>query len=188
VTASDGTGQGTIENDDSGALLEATKEVVFYSPSARRVTYEIRITNTGAGEQPDDPATDELEDFLPPELVLESATSDSPTFTVTGDPDTGAVVGNGAIAPGETVVVTLVATVVAPSGTEVTNQALVRFDADHDGANDTTAPSDDPTTPEVGDATVFVVEATLLEIPTASGWGLLLLGILLAASAAWKLR
>jgi hypothetical protein len=70
----------------------------------------------------------------------------------------------------------------------VTNQALVRFDADHDGANETTAPSDDPTTPEVGDATVFVVEATLVEIPTASGWGLILLAALLAAGSVWKLR
>jgi hypothetical protein len=40
----------------------------------------------------------------------------------------------------------------------------------------------------MGDATTFVVEALLLEIPTASGWGLLLLATLLAAGAVRKLR
>lgn len=188
VSATDDTGLGTIQNDDVAALLEATKEVIDHDPAADTVTYVVAITNVGAGPQPDDPASDELVDVLPPELVLVFADSDSPTFVVTLDPGTNTVLGNGTVGVGEPVTVTLEADVLAPPGTEISNQAIVRYDSDNDGSNDTTAPSDDPTSTASGDATLFVVGAIVLEIPTLGEWGLNLLTLGLLVSAAAILR
>jgi hypothetical protein len=85
-------------------------------------------------------------------------------------------------------VIFISARITAGPGEEVSNQALARYDADNDGINDTTIVSDDPSTPEPDDATVFLVVANPLEIPTLGEWGLLLLVLLLGAAAVQMLR
>ena len=107
VTASDGSGLGTIQNDDESPLLVATLEVSSFVSPFDRVEYRLQITNLGSGDQLDDPASDELEDVLPPGLQLESAASDTPGFDVTVDTAANTVRGNGSVAPGATVTVTI---------------------------------------------------------------------------------
>lgn len=51
-----------------------------HDPSADTVTYAIAIANVGDEPLLDDPASDELEALLPPELALVSASSDGPRF------------------------------------------------------------------------------------------------------------
>ncbi|MEO1368747.1 MAG: hypothetical protein AAFX50_16350, partial [Acidobacteriota bacterium] len=94
------------------------------------------------------------------------------------DPESNALYGNGPLAPGETVIVTLEALVSAEAGAEISNQALVRFDADQDGVNESTASSDDPATQSASDATVLVV-MSLAEIPTLDRVGLAAMTLLL---------
>ena len=178
VSATDGSGLGTIQNDDSGAFLTATKEIASYEPPFDRVVYLITITNLGDGHQTDDPSSDELEDLLPPELRIFTASSDHPSFTVTTDDTTNAIYGNGPLAPDETVTVTLEAVVTAEQGDEVSNQALIRFDTDHDGVNDTSEVTDDPSTSAAGDSTTFLV-SSVLDIPTLDSVGLVLMIVLL---------
>ena len=188
VTLADGTGLGTIENDDSAAILSATKEVVSYQPGLDSLVYRIQIANDGGAAQADDPASDELEDVLPAELLLESAASDSPDFTVTADPETGTVLGNGTIGAGEVVTVTIRTTDLSEPGIEIANQALIRFDSDHDGTDDTTVVSDDPATPEPGDPTIILSRATVVEVPALGGLGLPLFALLLSALGWYRLR
>jgi hypothetical protein len=188
VTVTDGLGLGTLVNDDEGPIFELTKEILEYDSGSGRVDYLLRITNLGSAAQVDDPASDELEDVLPDGLELLSADSDSPTFAVVADLPSNTVLGNGSIGAGETVVILLSAGVTAAPGDEVSNQALARYDADNDGINDTTIVSDDPSTPEPDDATILLVVADALEIPTLGEWGRLLLVLLLGAAAVQRLR
>ena len=59
----------------------------------------------------------------------------------------------------------------------------VFFDADGNGTNESSAPTDDPSLPGGADGTPLIV-GDLLEVPTTSQIGLLLMGLLLAG-AAW---
>jgi len=69
-----------------------------------------------------------------------------------------------------------------PAGvTTVVNQAIVH------GSNFTDVPSDNPRTLPNGDPTIDVV-VVAVPIPTVSGWGALILALLLAAAAASRLR
>ncbi|MEM8996348.1 MAG: Calx-beta domain-containing protein, partial [Acidobacteriota bacterium] len=178
VSASGASGAGTIVNDDDGAALVATLSVAVYEPPYDTVVYEMEITNVGTGDQRDDPDSDELENLLPDELSILAAVSDLPDFELTVDGPANALYGNGPLAAGERVRVTLEAAVDARAGAEISNQALVRFDTDGDGVNDSTGPSDDPSTPTVGDATALGVEAALPDIPTLDGVGLIAMGLL----------
>jgi uncharacterized repeat protein (TIGR01451 family) len=70
-----------------------------------------------------------------------------------------------------------------PGVTTVSNQALVT------GSNFPDVVSDNPATRPADDPTVDVVTVTAApDIPTVSEWGALLLALLLAAAAAWRLR
>ncbi len=100
------------------------------------VEYQIVLTNPSTAEVAD--ATgDELTDFLPAGLSLVSATATS--GTAVADVATNAVTWNGALAAnGGTASVTVTATVNAgTAGTTIENQALVSFDSDGDGINET---------------------------------------------------
>jgi uncharacterized repeat protein (TIGR01451 family) len=67
--------------------------------------------------------------------------------------------------------------------TTVNNQAFIR------GSNFTDVPSDNPTTTPPGDPTEDVVTVVgVPAIPTISEWGAMILALLLAAAAAWRLR
>jgi uncharacterized repeat protein (TIGR01451 family) len=68
-----------------------------------------------------------------------------------------------------------------PGVTTVSNQAIVH------GTNFTDVPTNDPRTPQPGDPTSDVVTVAVA-IPTVSEWGALILALLLAVAAAWRLR
>ncbi|MEM1182566.1 MAG: IPTL-CTERM sorting domain-containing protein, partial [Acidobacteriota bacterium] len=181
VTVAPGGGLGTVENDDAGALLTASLRVARYAPPFDTVLYEIEITNLGGADQPDDPTSDELENGLPDTLRVFDAGADRPDFAITVDSGANAITGNGPLPAGETVIVWLEAVVDADAGELIANQALVRFDSNNDGTNDTVAPSDDPASSGTEDATVFTVVG-FADIPTLSHLGLALMALLIAAA------
>jgi uncharacterized repeat protein (TIGR01451 family) len=118
------------------------------------VTYTLALTNTGTAGQGDN-AGDELVDVLPAELTLVSASATSGTATAVVATNT--VTWNGALAPGATVTVTIQATVGAatPGGSIISNQGTVHYDADGNGVNEATRPTDDPALPGPDDPTRF---------------------------------
>ena len=131
-----------------------------FNPGAP-IVYTIVLSNTGDGAQPNVAGSDELTDVLPSSLALVSARATAGTATAT--PATNTVVWNGSIAGGDSVTVTIQATVEAATalGAVVSNQGAVRYDGDGDGTNETTVPTDDPGPPGASDATAFTVTAPL---------------------------
>ncbi|MBZ0115061.1 MAG: hypothetical protein K8J08_21550, partial [Thermoanaerobaculia bacterium] len=63
----------------------------------------------------------------------------------------------------------------------------VFWDSNGDGTNESSATSDDPATPEVGDPTVLLIGA-IPEIPTLGFGGLVLLSVLLLGVVSSRLR
>ena len=124
---------------------------------------------------------------MPAGLTIFRASSDSPDFQVIADPATNAVYGNGPMGPGESVTVTIEALVDAEAGTTITNQALLQFDANRDGVNDSSSLSDDPGTPGAEDGTVLVVIG-FADIPTLDALGISLMALLLSVIALGRVR
>lgn len=151
------------------------------------VTYTVTISNPSAFAQADNPG-DEFIDVLPPSLTLVSATATSgaPVATI----GTNTVTWNGAIAAGGSVTITITATIDAGTeGTTITNQGTINFDSDGNGTNESTVPTDDPGAGGANDPTSFqVAPLNIVEVPTLSEIGLLLLALLVAATALWRLR
>ena len=172
VSMMDGSGLGTIQNDDEGALLSATMEVLLYEPPFDQVIYFIEITNQGLGEQQNDRTSHELENRLPDELELQNAFSDTPGFGLTLDFEANTLYGNGTLAAGQTVTIVLEARVLPGPGALIANQAQVRFDVDHDGINDSSIRTDDPSTADGSDPTTFITQS-VVAIPTLNEYGLL---------------
>jgi uncharacterized repeat protein (TIGR01451 family) len=169
-----------------GPFLSATKQVsgtVFLTGSA--VTYTVVITNTGGTTQPDNPG-DEFVDVLPAELQLVSAAATSGTVVATVA--TRTVTWNGALAPAESVTITIAATLLPTApGATVSNQGTVSFDTDANGTNESTGVTDDPTVGGSSDPTEFQSQGNQ-EIPTLSTIGLLALMAALAFAAVTVLR
>ncbi len=156
------------------------------------ITYTAELTNTGPGAQADNPG-DEFEDVLPSSLALVSASASSGSATTSAVPNklsshpesadakpaattNNTVTWNGAIPSGASVTITITATILA-TGTVISNQGTIHFDGNGDGKNESTALTDDPTITGNNDATTFILVSP---IPTLSGLGLLVLGVLLA--------
>ena len=140
------------------ATLTATKTVSGTFNAGGTVTYTVTLTNNGTGAQPDN-AGNEFTDVLPAGLTLVSANATSGTAVATVATNT--VTWNGSLAPaGGTVTITITATVKAGTqGQTISNQGSAAFDADLNGTNEATAPTDDPGTAAAGDATSFAVAA-----------------------------
>jgi Calx-beta domain len=152
VLLSDAEGTGTISDDDAAAQLAATKRVTQAGTSLQPVVYTLVVSNTGSGPQVDAAASDELVDVLPPGLALQTASASSGTLLA--DTATNMVRWNGPLAAGASATVEIRAAVVATTAGAISNRAQLNYDSNGDGINDTTAQSDDPTTPG-DDATVF---------------------------------
>jgi hypothetical protein len=95
---------------------------------------------------------------------------------------------NGVIAAGGSVTITITATIGAgTSGQSITNQGTILFDADGNGTNESSVPTDDPAVGGANDPTAIVVGG-VIEIPTLSEVGLALLALLMVSGALLTLR
>jgi uncharacterized repeat protein (TIGR01451 family) len=169
----------------SPATLGSTKTVAGTFVPGGTVTYTVTIVNTSGAAQADNPGN-ELVDVLPSQLVLLSASATSGTAVATLATNT--VTWNGAIAASGSVTVTITARISDTAGGQtITNQGTINFDADGNGSNESTVPTDDPALPGATDPTSFDV-ASAAEIPTLGEVGLALLVALLAGGALLRLR
>lgn len=164
----------------------ATKSVSGVAFPGGPLTWTIVLQNNGSTAQLDNPG-DELVDVLPPSVVLVSASATSGTAVATVATNT--VTWNGSIPAGGSVTVTILAQVGtgAALGDAISNQATVYFDADGNGTNESSTPSDDPATGAVGDATTILVTlgpGGVAVVPTAGTLGLGLLALLVALGGA----
>lgn len=120
------------------------------------VVYTVVIRNAGTGTLLDDAGGNEFTDFLPNILTFQSVTATSGTAGNSNNQ----VTWNGSLAPNATVTLTIRAQInsTVPTGTTIPNQGRMRYDANGDSIIDTTNKvTDDPTTSDVDDATVFTV-------------------------------
>ncbi len=169
----------------SPATVSGTMEAAGIFTDGSIVTYTVVLMNDGPGTQLDNEG-DEFVDDLPSELELLSATADAGTVGTSGGPArAGAVITwNGAIPAAGTVTIVIEARIEhAEIGQTITNQGTIHYDADGDGINESTVPTQDP----AGGATSFVVLA-LFEIPALGPAGLAALALLLVTLALAELR
>ncbi len=155
------------------AAVSATKTVSGSFQPGGTVTYTVVLSNAGSGVQADNPG-DEFTDVVPAPLTVVSASATSGTANVVAN----TVTWNGSIPSGGSVTISIQATlptVVLP-GTTVSNQGTFAFDGDGDNTNESTGSTDDPATGAAGDATVFVVASSVVEIPSLDTVGLAALG------------
>jgi uncharacterized repeat protein (TIGR01451 family) len=147
-----------------------------YYPNAV-VPYSLSVYNYGGHDQNDNPG-DEIVDTLPPQLIWVDtyATSGTATF----DAATNSVHWNGAIPAHGSVSLTIFARVAPTAAGSILNQAVLHYDADSNGSNETTLLSDNGATLTPLDPTgIFVIAP----VPATDGRALALLslGLLLLA-------
>ena len=73
------------------------------------------------------------------------------------------------------------------AGSTISNQGTVFFDADGNGTNESSILTDNPGTAAANDPTSFAV-ASIIQVPTLSELGLVLLALLLASGALVMMR
>jgi uncharacterized repeat protein (TIGR01451 family) len=148
------------------------------------VVYTVTLANSGSGATFDDPG-DELADTLPPSLTLISATASLGAVTTTGN----TVHWNGGVPAGGSVTITIQAAIAAGAvtGSAISNQATVAYDATRSGTNQTTIVTSDPGAPGQGGPTRFLVGGAIAAVPALSRTGLAALAAALAAAGALAL-
>ena len=193
VTASGTDDDGDPVSDDDPAdvlivgvaQLVATKAVVDGDlVPGGTVVYEVVVTNVGAGTQNDNPGP-EFEDILPEELILDDAQATSGSVTL--DLPAKTVRWDGSLASGESVVITIFASISVDAVGEIANQGCVFSDTDDDGTNDLKGVTDDPDVGGQDDPTVIDIPPTI-GIPTLSEVALLLLTAILIVAGLGTLR
>jgi uncharacterized repeat protein (TIGR01451 family) len=129
------------------------------------IAYTITLTNTGTATQPDN-SGHELADTLPSSLSLVSASATS--GTVATDLPGNRVTWDGSIPSGGSATVTINATVKATAalGLTISNQALISYDANVDGTNESAELTDDPSLGGTSDPTDFVVVSPSMDFFT----------------------
>lgn len=165
-------------------VVAATKSVSGYNfVIGSVVTYTITLTNSGTAAQLDNPGA-EFTDTLPALLAVGTPTASSGTISAAG---VNPVTWNGTIPVGGSVVITIPATIdMSAGGQVISNQGTASYDADGNGINDTNVLTDAPGG-AANDPTTFRA-LTEAAIPTLSGVGLGIAGILIAWAAIWSLR
>ncbi len=171
----------------SPASLASSKSVSGDFVRYGTITYTIVLTNTAASTQADNPG-DELTDILPSTLTLVGATATS--GTATANAGTNTVTWNGSIPPGDSVTITIEATINGDVayGSFISNQASIAFDGDGDGTNESSGLTDDPSVGGSADPTVFQVAEAVAAIPALDPTALLLLGVVLAMCGLFVMR
>lgn len=159
-----------------GALVTGTKSVSGTFVEGGAITYTIVLMNNGTSGQLDNPG-DEFVDVLPAGTTLVSASATSGTAVATIGTNT--VTWNGAIAAGDSVTITIQATIDAgTAGQSLVNVGTINFDSDVDGDNDQSVATEDP---DGGGPTEIVIEdGGAVGIPTVSPLGLLALMLMLS--------
>ncbi len=179
-----GTADPTVFAVTGGANVAGTKSVSGAFTVGNTVTYNIVLTNSGAGPQADNPGN-EFTDVLPATLQLVSASATS--GTAVGNVGTNTVSWNGALASSASATITITATILpSAAGHTVSNQGTISYDSDGNGSNDASAVTSFPG--GVG-PTVFVVAALpAVAIPLFSPLSLAWLALAFAAIAFLALR
>jgi len=176
----------------NAALIEASKTFQDtnggYPSPKDRIVYTIVLRNDGCADQKDNPGH-ELVDAIPVGMVpMGSVTATSGKASLDGTN----IVWDGAIRAGGTVTITFEVTIDADVEdlTQICNQAIVSWDSNRDGKNDSEEPSDDPSTAGLDDdPTCLTVQVPLafapvagtIDAPSLSEWGAIALGVLLGA-------
>jgi uncharacterized repeat protein (TIGR01451 family) len=150
------------------------------------VIYTITLTNSGTGTQPDNTGN-EFTDTLPAQLTVGTPTANSGTIS---GPGVNPVTWNGAILPGQSVIITIPATIQASAGGQtVSNQGTVFFDANRDFTNEASAPTDNPGGgPNETTQFTAVGPVNPIEVPTLSEMALAILAMMLSLTALFALR
>src|SRR5213080_4506727 len=152
----------------SPALLSGLKSVSGTKTPGSTISYDVIISNGGAADQQDNPGN-EFTDVLPSQLTLVSA--DASGGIVSANTGTNTVTWNGAIPSGDSVTITITATIHAGTeGLAVSNQGTINYDADGNGTNEASTQTDDPNT-SGADATVFTVCAATHVVTTNADSG-----------------
>jgi uncharacterized repeat protein (TIGR01451 family) len=126
--------------------------------SAGTVFYTVILTNSGTAIQQDNPGP-EFTDVLPAGLSLFFVSANFGTASMSGNTATW----DGAIAPGDSITITITAIISATVPTcpnVISNQGLISFDADANGTNESTTLTDDPGTVAANDPTSFTFTHT----------------------------
>ncbi len=166
------------------ASLSATKSVSGSTTVGGNVTYTIVISNSGSIASNDN-AGNEFTDVLPAQLALVSATANS--GTAVANTGTNTVTWNGSVPASGSVTITITATILpSAAGQSVSNQGNVSYDADNNGTNETTVPTDDPSTGTAGDPTTFAAGRSNRRHPDPLDLALLLMAFSIAIVAAVK--
>ncbi len=161
----------------SPANVSGTKTITANTstPGLIPTTMTIVLTNNGTGTQLDNPGN-EFDDVLGQGFIFGSVTSTS--GVVAYDPATRTVSFNGSIAAGASVTITITGQINrfdVPGGT-FSNQGTIRFDADGNGTNESTALTDDPSVPGAANPTVLVLgSGGIVGVPALDRLGLLLM-------------
>ncbi len=172
---------------NSGATVSGTKTASGTFEPGGMVIYTVTLTNSGPGPQGNNPG-DEFVDVLPAELALLTASANS--GTANANVGTNTVTWNGSIPAGGSVIITITATILPNAGgATISNQGTINFDGNGDGTNESTAMTDDPGAAGGENPTVIQIEGqSVIEVPTLSQLGLLLMAAALAGLALLKLR
>ncbi|HEX7833738.1 MAG TPA: IPTL-CTERM sorting domain-containing protein, partial [Thermoanaerobaculia bacterium] len=168
ATIADGSGTGTIVNDDGPlADLSITKTASDPTPqTGDQITYTIVVTNNG----PDTATAVTVTDDLPDGMDVVSANSTIGSCT-TADPVVCTV---GTLNNGQSATITLTVLLTGAPGQYVNTAVADSAETDPSGA--------------AGPSTIIVAPANINGIPTLSEWALIGLMTMLAAIAALKLK
>jgi uncharacterized repeat protein (TIGR01451 family) len=169
----------------SPAVVSGTKAVTGDLVAGGAITYLISLSNSGLTPQLDNPGN-ELIDVLPAELAVVSAVATS--GTVTADSGSNTITWNGGVPARGGVDITIEANILpGTAGAVIANQATIFFDADGNGSNEASVPTDDPAVGGATDPTEFQVRQAPA-IPTLDWAGALLLILCTALGALAILR
>lgn len=147
-----------------GVVITATQSVSGTFNPGDTVTYTVTITNDGSAAQGDNPGN-EFTETLPSSLTLVSASSTTGTAVATMGTNT--VSWNGSLsAAGGSVTIMITATINSGASGTVSAQGTVNFDADANGSNESSKPTDDPSTVTPNDPTTFSVAGSSTPTPT----------------------
>ncbi len=136
-----------------GAFVTASKVVDGTFEAGGAISYTVVLTNNGTLAQSNNPGN-EFSDTLPATLSGVSANASSGTAASVGS----TVTWNGSLAVGASVTITINATINAGTeGAVISNQGTAHYDADGNGTNEASAPTDDPGQPGTSNPTVLFV-------------------------------